>query len=436
MKKIFLIITLIFATSALSAQAIKPNGFAGENQAVFTKPGTGKLVTLGAGGDSESFFVWEVVSQPDGTQYVMFDKNKSQCSVLVTEEGSYVYTVTRLSHYGYQTEMVTVDVSHNFDIISIKPKSGHNCTMTGTVMTVQDFDIETYPPMDDVYDYVDVKGGSFTTFAQSTVAFLDIVAGTVPFVQKRYINDDYQWVDINQKAKVHVHDETALNIGVGEKELNSLESKIAKHFTEKHEYKKFKTIGKFVDSAHDMIGGKLKKYTDAIKGISPGIEPYANANGALYGRVCEDCYEDKLAAKFSIEGGVTFATGIKGKFPTTWSIPKIGGVYVIFDVGLSAMVKPHIDFWSGIDGAFGIDGGIDVPIDLTGGIGASAAFSDPDVLSINAMARLRLNATLSWTLQNGGSFGGFILNGELYLYVTAMSMKVAEYTIQLFRSEL
>lgn len=438
MKRFFLIMSIFFAASALRAQHIKPYGFAGENQAVFLTPGSKKLIELGLGDDNESKFHWESIMVPEGETSAIFSQNKSKCTVLVGKPGSYVYKVSRLSDYGYQYETVTVDVRNDFDILSIKPKENHNCVMTGTVMTVQDFDIETYPPLERVYDYVDVRDGSYTVWAQSMVGVilpLDIQFGQIHFVKKELIGTEYQWVDHPQTVKVYVHDESAFQFGCGETELEELEKKAGKYLKKVSEMEKLAKFGKLVNGGATKIADKLQPYLNKIPKVLSPIKPYANINGAAYARVSEDCFEDKPVVKIAIEGGITFAVGVKGTWPTAWSIPKLGGVHIIFDLGLSAMLKPHFDFYFGPDVRCP-DFGFDVPIDLTGGIGASAAISDPDVLSVNAMARLRLNATLSYTICNGGSFGGFILNGELYFYVTAMSMKVAEYTVQLFRSDL
>lgn len=149
---------LLMVLPALSiGQAVGQNilkyNFAGDNQTVLYDCDAGyTTVTLGnpqeapGANEDEVQYYWEIVSVDGPTDFTdETARKKPVTAVRITSEegtGDFVFSLTRISKYGYQKEFVTVTMKNTIEVI-VKPKN--ECWGDGDDITLDQFDIQTNP---------------------------------------------------------------------------------------------------------------------------------------------------------------------------------------------------------------------------------------------------------------------------------------------------
>lgn len=127
---------------------LKQYGFAGEDRSVFAEKNTQVGVTLGEKDDGSIYcsYRWDVLQQPP-TSTVDFELSNrflARPTVWLEKPGNYIFQVSRASEYGIQREIVNIEISNTFRLLSAKPKN--SCYHPGDDITIDDFILETDPP--------------------------------------------------------------------------------------------------------------------------------------------------------------------------------------------------------------------------------------------------------------------------------------------------
>lgn len=275
---------------AVAQKDIPPYGFAGEDFCkVNPDPNVDVVVHLGLDevySNDESFYEWRLLEAPAESKHqpnsdnVFYDKHQHYATAWLDVEGDYVFSLQRMSKYGYQTENVTVSVRTRPEIVSVEALK--KCYNTDDQVTRSQFKIETDPP--DMEELVEIANPDEVMTKVTSVFRGSKSQIPVHFVIKKDAVDPNP-VDSDKSCMITVSNQnTAFTMSVG-----------------------FITL---VDNIRKLqeAGRAAKKYVELLDNGKLPWDPIFD--GGVDVKVYEKCCQDEEAAFLYLDAYLKFGVGL------------------------------------------------------------------------------------------------------------------------------
>lgn len=351
-----------FITSAfvlllcLSAQAQAPTAqFAGEDKEVMALPDSSQTVEIGLPGSTTEYcYEWtgdDIKTDPHQPVITVNPKKASN-----------TYRVKRTGACGVEEDEVIVTLKDSVGIVSVTPK--RKCYNNGDAISLSDFEIVTEPT-------------GYESMVTLTPTTADNDAGWGQEDMELTFSLDYNGRVSTKKLTVKVFNEDlAATATTGSSIMKELLKEIDN--------------GKFW----------VKKAGDAVTSISPCNPDYIFDINYAAGTAFQYCCNDKI-----IENGFRFdfpyvklGLSVECDFPTSLSLPLLGGIYINLSVGGGINMGPMSINYRGEECS-----SITIPVGLflsfSGGVKAKAISDDILTLQGNVVAEAK--SSLVWEVGHG-----------------------------------
>lgn len=302
MKTIKSVITLAFVLLlCLTAQA----QWAGEDKEVLRDPDNLQTVSIGVHGSSDMCYEWE-------GPYIV-SENRNQAVIVVNpQDAEQTYVCTRVSSCGVEQDLVKVKVIDTISIVSVTPTKC--CYNEGDQILTSDFVILTYPPGYESLVQVspNVASNSFELVGTGETQELtfSLTYNGYTSIKKRTVN-----VYNDALASSDAHSVNLMNF------IHQLQS-----------------INNKVDKAKDVTKVINSLAEAGASPCSPNFNPSIEMPNTV---VIHSCCNGGEVWGFIVNGN-TYAVelSLSCDFPTAFSIPGIGGLYITVGGGVGASAGP------------------------------------------------------------------------------------------------
>lgn len=316
-----------------------------------------------------------------------------------------IYNSTRTSQCGVESGRVTVHVVDEITIESVTPK--RECYSAGDQVDVEDFIIQTYPP--GYASWVTVSPTSVTNNWWGNTE-----------TQTLTFSVTYNNHTSNYEVSIDV-----LNDGLAP----SVE--VSAPFGDL--VKKIKTVENVLEKSKKKIN-KIKTFLKMSPAIS--CEPEVDVNISI--PVCQtirSCCEGKIVEGYTTHWpSISGSAGISCDVPTPYSIPKVGGVFIVF--GFSAGVELNLGTIKYISEECS---DVVVPISVGGQLfgGARVGAAEKDWLNITLQLVGSASTSWEWHISQGIDWHPLDIELSIEVVGTLCSLDVLNFSytfgsIQLF----
>lgn len=384
-KTLILLVLMVFS---LQAKAQLEHGFGADGNnfiSAIIPPGQSTVdVTLGnpAENAQNTQYHWDLVKVNKPYYQCTFSPGwpNTKMPVATLDYGTWLFKVSRASKYGIQVEYVVVYVS-NYIEVKAKLKEGRCCWSPGEEISMNDFNIETFPP--GMENYVDLDEGCREA----------VHGASRPETEQTVIFAPVSGCDYE------VHGQTTITV---------IEGKIHGQLNLVNDRGLLRARGALLAINHlDGMKDRFKKveqYLNPIKKLGPFDYDY-NVGGALNFYGGEECCCGEKHDFLGISGNVYGTLSVMATFTPFLAFPPFkfkfgveGGISLtLADLKFSGTI-----FDEGDCGCSGVDL---IPFSVYADIMGGIAFEGPaaDVLSATGLLVGGITGTLNYTFSDGWS---------------------------------